>query len=96
MMKTILVIYTNFKIEKVGYEKRYAFNSSDDLKVGDMIKSPQYTTNMQVVKVLDESYKYFNKETGELSNNYKSSLQFEIREIKLNSVTDIVLAQKIN
>lgn len=95
-MKTVLLIYTQTKLEKVGYAKRYAFKTNEDLKEGDMLKSDIYTTNMQIVKVLEEDYKYFNKETGELSNEYKSTNQFEIRELKLlDKATDIVFATKL-
>ncbi len=77
--------------------KRYAFNTSSDLKEGDMIKSPLYDTPMQVVKVLSKSSKFFNKETGDLSNIFKNSNQFEIRELKIQKQDEnIILACKID
>lgn len=82
-MKTILVIYTHNKIKNVGYQKRYAFVTESDVSVGDMIESPEYTTPMQVVKVLKTPYKYFNKETGKLSNSFNNSNQFETRELDI-------------
>jgi hypothetical protein len=36
---------------------------------------------MQVVKILDTSFKYFNRATGELSNEFNSTEQWEIRTI---------------
>ena len=46
--KTIIIVYTNRKLKKaeIGKAKKYAFNSSFDLKEGDMINSPSYETNM--------------------------------------------------
>lgn len=97
-MKTILVIYTNTPIKKenVGYTKRYAFNTSSEVKEGDMLKSPNYDTKMQVVKVLDTSFKYFNRTTGELSDTFLNSNQYEIREMKLtDNLQDVILASKV-
>ncbi len=95
--KTILVIYTNCKI-RPSYEKRYAFNTSSNVKEGDMIKSPNYNTAMQIVKILDKPFKYFNKESGDLSNTYSNSYHFEIRDLEVigsESTTDKVIACKI-
>ena len=39
-----------------------------------MIKSSAYYTNMQIVKVLDKSYKYFNHFSGELSDEFYSTI----------------------
>lgn len=93
--KTIVVIYTNIKLDNFGYMKRHVFNSLNDLKVGDMLKSSSYDTKMQVVKVLETSYKYFNKETGDLSNEYNSSNQFEVRNLRIAEVTDDIVAVKL-
>lgn len=82
-MKTILVVYSNVRNlskEEVKKQKYYAFNSKD-LQEGDIIKSPNYTTDMVVVKVLPVAYKYYNMSTGELSNDYNSTSQREIREL---------------
>lgn len=90
-MKTILVIYTNNKITKVGYQKRYAFNTKSEAKEGDMIQSVSYNTCMQVVKVMDKEFKYFNKETGDLSNKFSNSNQYEIRTLEICDVQDNVI-----
>lgn len=95
MKKTFLVIYTNAKVADVGYQKRYAFNTSDELNEGDLLKSPQYDTNMQVVKVLDKAYKYFNRVTGKLSDRYSNSNQFEIRDLVLGTPSNVVYATVI-
>ena len=81
-MKTILVVYSNSKTtETYKYAKRYAFNTSYDIKKGDTVIFHSYDTPMQVVEVLEESFKYFNRQTGELSNTLNSTVQFEIREL---------------
>lgn len=95
-MKTILVIYTNTKVDISNYKKRYAFNTNDNISIGDMLKSPQYATNMQVVKVLDRAFKYFNRATGDLSDEYISTNQFETRELKIASTTSVIYATKVN
>lgn len=98
IMKTIFVIYTNEKKANAGYEKRYAFNTESEVKEGEMIKSDNYKTNVQVVKVLDRSYKYFDRNSGELSDELKSTNQYEIREIKVVDPVkngDIILFERI-
>ena len=88
--KTVIVVYTNRKLKKaeIGKAKKYAFNSSFDLKEGDMINSPSYETNMQVVKVLDKPHKYYNASTGELSEAYSSTSQWEIRDLIIREETE--------
>ena len=51
--KTIIIVYTNNKLKKTDIEKvnKYAFNSSFDLKEGDMIVNLSGDRNIQVVKV---------------------------------------------
>lgn len=95
-MKTILVIYTDTKIIVPNYKKRYAFNTEANLKEGDMIKSPDYETNMQVVKILDKAYIFFNKVTGELTDEFNNANQYTIRELKLfNEEKNVVYASII-
>lgn len=86
-MKTIIVVYSNNKELSKEVQRllsKYAFNTKSDVKVGDIIKSNSYDTNMQVVKVLDNSFTYYNKLTGELSNEFTSTSQNEIVEIVVN------------
>ena len=83
-MKTIIVIYTNNRInssKEVNSKPKYSFNTNSDLKVGDIIKSSQYSSNMQVVSVLDKCYKYVNCKTGDLSMDCNSTNCFAIREL---------------
>lgn len=84
MMKTVLVIYTDRRVENPGYKNpRYAFNTSADVEVGDMINSPQYSTPMQIVAVLDRKFNYFAKTTGQLSTNIINAMSFPIRELRI-------------
>lgn len=83
-MKTILVIYTANTVTNnstVAKYKRYAFNTKSDIEIGDLISSAAYTTSMQVVKVLSKSYKYYNAETGKLSDRFSSTKQWNIKEL---------------
>lgn len=97
------MVYTNVKLtstKDVAKLKKYTFNTDcEDIKEGDMIKSPEYGTNLQVVKVLESSFKYYHPATGDLSNEYKSTLQWEIRTLKiidsLDSESSIVLGERI-
>jgi hypothetical protein len=83
-MKTIIVIYSNEKLNNkidIGKHKRYAFNISSKIKVNDLIESSDYDTNMQVIKILTKPYKYYNRTTGELSDTYTSTAQWEVRTL---------------
>jgi len=104
-MKTIIVIYTNVKVKEIESKniKRYAFNvaasviENNQLKVGDMLKSSSYTTKMQVVKILDRDYLYYNFASGEMSNDYNSTSQYEIKTLELRDTSnDVVIASVCN
>lgn len=96
-MKTILVVYTNRQMSKkeIAGSKKYAFNTDSDLKEGDMISSQEYTTPMLVVKVLDEHYKYFNHATGELTNKFNSTSQWEIRTLIIREDEEMAVYAKM-
>lgn len=98
-MKTILVVYSDRKMTKkeLGYTKRYAFNTDADVEEGDMIKSIAYTTHILVVEVLDKAYKYFNRQTGKLTNTLDNSNLFEIKELKVIDKLDdnVVYGHKV-
>lgn len=87
--KTIIIVYTNIKLNKKVIEKvdKYAFNSSFDLKEGDTIINLSGERNIQVVKVLDKCYKYYNRLTGELSDSYNSTAQCEIKDLIVREPT---------
>lgn len=71
-MKTILVVYTNVKFtnKEIADNKltKYAFRTSEDVEVGDLIESKDYGKSMQVTDVIDADYKFYNTQTGELRN----------------------------
>lgn len=94
-MKTILVVYTHQETpltdKQIRGYKLYAFNTPSDLKKGDIIKSEAYSTPIEVVKVMDDSFTYYNRSNGELSNKFTSTEQRElatliIREDSANTV----------
>lgn len=95
-MKTIIVVYTDTKVvdkAKLGQLKKYSFNTDSDVEVGDMLDSNTYDTKMQVVKVLGFSCRYYNAATGELSDEYTSTRQWEIRTLVIReSQEDIIYA----
>ena len=102
-MKTVLVVYTKLKevTDKelktlARFEKKYAF-VAEDLKVGDIIESPDYTSNMLVVKTLTKVYKYYDSVTGKMSNTFNSTKQWEIRELILQpKKEEAVYYNKVN
>ena len=68
-MKTILVVYTNQKlsVEQINNQKmqKYCFRTDSEVKVGDILRSKNYTTSMMVVTdVIDQDYKYYNQQSG--------------------------------
>lgn len=99
-MKTIIVIYTDSLItnkQELGRKKKYSFNTSSDVEIGDLIKTNAYDTPIQVVKVLNESYKFYNSVTGEMSNDYKSTTQWEIRTLEIREEEqEVIYGTKIS
>lgn len=96
-MKTVIVVFTNTPLTKEECRnlKKYAFNTSDEVAVGNTITSNKYNTAMQVVRVLDREYKYYNPATGELSDEYSSTLQWEIKTLAIREEDDSVVYGKI-
>jgi len=86
-MKTIIVVYTDIKLSKADWQtmKRYSFNTRSKVRIGDMIEGDRYSTAMQVIEILADTYKYVNVGTGELSNKKGANTkQYEIRELRVN------------
>jgi hypothetical protein len=80
-MKTILVIFTDTKItseDQIRRIKKYSFNTGEAVVVGDMLESSKYGTKIQVVRVLDKAFIFYNSLTGDMSDSYISSAQSEI------------------
>ena len=98
-MKTILVVYTHSKLNKkeANRKKKYAFNHEGDLKLGDLFTSGDYDSPMQVVKILDKAHTYFNRSTGEMSDTFNSTDQWDIRTLVIREEDegDIVYGTKV-
>lgn len=93
-LKTVLVIYTNVLLKNKkerDSKKVYAFNSASDINVGDMIETKDYDTNLQVVGVLPRAFKYYNGSTGDLSDNYNSTMQKEIRTLEISEAEENIV-----
>lgn len=76
-MKTIIVMFEG------TCKKKYAYNTDSEVATGDVLVSPEYNNKMTVIDVLDESYKYVNPDTGELSNKMTSLNQNLVRTLKV-------------
>lgn len=97
MKKTIFVVYSMNKADiKKCKVKRYAFNTESDVKVGDVLRSKDYSTDMIVAEVLDKAYSYYNNMNGDLSDTMNSS---SLRAIKVMAIReeedDVVYAVKV-
>lgn len=99
-MKTILVVYTNqeLSVEQINNNKmqKYCFRTDSEVNVGDVLKSNNYTTNMVVTDVVDEDYKYYNKQSGEMTNTINSTNCYPIKTMVLREEdTNVVYATKV-
>lgn len=64
-MKTIKVIFTS-GYQEMPMGRRYSFNTTLDVKEGDLIETPDYEKKLlQVVAVQQKLYKSFNYHTGQ-------------------------------
>lgn len=91
-MNTIVVVFEG------TCKKKYAYNTESKVAVGDILVSPDYSNSkMVVIDVLDESYKYVNPDTGELSNKMTSLSQNLIRTLKVvaDKVDQTILCIKL-
>lgn len=76
-MKTIIVMFDG------TCKKKYAYNTESEVATGDILVSPDYDNKMTVIDVLEDSYKYVNPDTGELSNKMTSLNQNLIKTLKV-------------
>ena len=76
-MNTIIVTFDG------TCKKKYAYNTESEVATGDVLVSPNYDNKVIVVDVLEESYKYVNPDTGELSNKMTSLKQNIIKTLKV-------------
>lgn len=99
-MKTILVVYTDQKlsVEEINNKKmqKYCFRTDSEVNVGDVLKSRNYTTNMVVTDVADKDYKYYNRQSGEMTDTINSTNCYPIKTMVLREEdTNIVYATKV-
>lgn len=94
-MKTILVVYTNVKLtnKEIADNRltKYAFGTSEDVEVGDLIESKDYGKSMQVTDVIDADYKFYNTQTGELGNEINSPNMYPIKTIVFKEEDELVI-----
>lgn len=65
-MKTIMVVFTS-EYQEAPMGRRYSFNTTLDVKEGDLIESPDYEKKvLQVVAIQERLYKSFSFRTGNL------------------------------
>lgn len=100
-MKTILVVYTNenLSVEQANNRKmqKYCFSTKSEVSVGDVLKSKAYSDNMLVTDVIDKEYKFYNAQSGELSNDITSTKCYPIKEMILREENEeVVYALKVN
>lgn len=98
---TILVVYTNenLSVEQANSRKmqKYCFSTKSEVSVGDVLKSKAYSNNMLVTDVIDKEYKFYNAQSGELSNDITSTKCYPIKEIILREENEeVVYASKVN
>lgn len=99
-MKTIFLVYLNEKVTVSQANdrkmKKYCFRTEDDLKVGDVIKSRNYSANMLVTDVIEKDYTHYNSTTGELSTEPNSTACYPIKTLCIREEDpSVVYAQKV-
>jgi hypothetical protein len=99
-MKTILVVYTNQKlpVEQINNCKmqKYCFRTENEVEVGDVLKSKSYTSNMIVTDVVDADFKYYNAQSGEMTNTINSTKCYPIKTLVLREEDEnVIYAAKV-
>lgn len=86
-MKTIFVVFNSSSVEEANTKKltKYAFNTEEDVKVGDIISSRSYQGTMLVTDILDSYYQYYNSKTGNLTYAINSTFCYPIKELVLST-----------
>ena len=88
-MKTILVVYTQRKLNQIEMDskKRYVFNTNNKVKVGDMLKLDGYNDPVQVAAICDQTYEYVNTTTNQFRQKMDGTNVYRIREIRIQKNT---------
>lgn len=100
-MKTILVVFTKdttYSVDSANKakSKKYCYLTEDEISVGDLLKSSNYTSYLLVTDVIEHAYKYYNTVTGSLTDEINSASCYPIKKIKLAKEDDCIIAHKIN
>lgn len=93
-MKTIFI---KFISSVVRSSNTYAFNTEEDVTKGDIIVDliGNLETYMEVVDVLDRSYKYVNTVTGDIMDEINSTKCVKIKTLKLiDGEADVIYGVK--
>ena len=90
-MNTIIVMFEG------TCKKKYAYNTESKVAIGDVLVSPEYDNKMTVIDVLEDCYKYVNRDTGKLSNKMTSLNQNLIKTLKVvaNKVDQTILCIRL-
>ena len=98
-MKTIFVVYGS-DVSRAANDcktKRYAFNTEADVKVGEVLRAKEYSSDMVVKEVLDKSFKYYNNINGDLSNELTSTSFRAVKNLKVvDNADNDVIATRVN
>ena len=93
-MKTIFVVFAEEKAifyqkkrhltpEEIAERKPYAYNTNADLKEGDLLNPKMGTHLLQVVRVMDEYFTWYNTKSDELKMVKESKLDKPILSIEI-------------
>lgn len=82
MYQIITVVYTTRKLNayEISQQKRYAFIYNGQIKVGDMLRSPNYSTPMQVVAVQNRNSKKIKDRKG---------VEVTLKDLIVDSINDV-------
>ena len=99
-MKTILVVYTDreLSVEQANNSKmtKHCFRTDSEVAVGDVLKPGKYISNMMVTDVMNQDYKYYNAQNGNLTNIIDSTKCYPIKTLVLRDEDEtVVYAAKI-
>lgn len=87
-------------VEFEGSERKYTYNTSAEVKEGDKIRVPSQRggsfVTITVVRVLNSLFKYVNRQTGDLLNEFTNSNCIDIKTLEIGQPkTDVVIGYKI-
>ena len=90
MMRTIMVVFTKTAIDysEAITKTGYAYNTNAEVKVNDLLTSPDIRGKIQVVSILDTVYNFVTKEEKILLvHDDGVTPVFPIKVINVNAIT---------